>query len=146
MLDDYLTPTNRLFFNPGARKGSNGKMQFVGDDNQFTLHDNAIQHLATRFGVNARDLKREYSGELWEQRVFAERMNAYANNSSKKNVLIRTVDGRAKGILSDKYRRLNTAGIFMAFLESAAKAGSVLVDAAHGELRDYLEVVHSESN
>jgi len=141
-LNDFLIPTRSLHFtNNNEVEITWPEPQSLEGTQHFKLHDNAVYQLATRFGINARDLRREASGSEWERKVFADRLNAYTQNVPKKNFLVRTVNDTAKAVLSDKYKRLNTAAIFMAFLTAAQKAGSVLVDANHGELRDFAEVI-----
>lgn len=139
MLNDFLVPSNKLRF-----ADEDGAVKFGFGQEPQTLHRNAISQLAGRFGINAKDLNREATGSEWERRVFAERLNQYSANLGSKNLLIRSVDGQAKAILSDRYRRMNTAAIFLSFLMAAQETGSVLVDANHGELRDFLEVIHPE--
>ncbi len=138
MIDDYLVPSKKLQF------ASNGKVKLEFQDESIGLHSNAVNQLAARFGVNAKDLQREATGKKWERDVFAHRMNEYGSNAPRKNVLVRKVNDQAKAILSDRYRIINTAAIFAAFLKAAAEAGAVLVDATHGDLRDFLEVIHPE--
>lgn len=142
MLNDFLVPTNKLMFgNPYPGEGL-PRMGFA--EQAVTLHDNAISQLAGRFGINGRDLKNEYHGSGWQRQVFVDRLQAYADKSPKKNFLIRAVDDQARAVLSDKYKRMNTAAIFLAFLQAAVQAGAKLVDAANGDLRDFLEVIHPE--
>jgi hypothetical protein len=138
MLDDFLVPSKNLYFD------NNGKVSVGWSDEAMGLHRNAISQLAGRFGINGKDLQREANGSEWEREVFKQRMNAYGANAPTKNLLIRKYDGQAKAVLSDKYRRMNTAAIFIAFMSAAMETGSVLVDASHGELRDFLEVIHPE--
>ncbi len=143
MLNDYLVPSRRLRFE------SNGKSNLIFEDLQdgirsFGLHRNAVSQLAVRFGLNARDLQREATGTEWERKVFVDRMNAYTTNAEARNMLVREVKGEARAVLSDRYRRMNTAQIFMSFLMAAKDSGSVLVDANHGDLRDFLEVIHPQ--
>lgn len=138
MIDDYLVPSRKLQF------VNNGRVKLEFEDESVGLHTNAVNQLAARFGVNAKDLQREAFGSKWEREVFAHRMNEYGLHAPKKNVLVRKVNDQARAILSDRYRIINTAAIFAAFLKAAADEGAVLVDAVHGELRDFLEVIHPE--
>lgn len=138
MLNDYLVPSKQLEFD------NNGVVKVGFEDHAFTLHRNAVSQIAGRFGVNAKDLQREATGDQWEREVFVDRMNKYKEHTLGKNVLIRAVGGEARAVLSDRYRRLNTAQIFMQFLMAAQESGSVLVDASHSDLRDFMEVVHPE--
>jgi hypothetical protein len=138
MIDDFLVPSRKLSFT------NNGKVSLEFKDEKMGLHTNAINQLASRFGLSAKDLQREANGKKWERDVFASRMNEYGLNAPRKNVLVRKVKDQAKAVLSDRYRIINTAAIFAAFLKAAADTGAVLVDAVHGDLRDFLEVIHPE--
>ena len=143
MLNDFIVPAKEIYFDPVYGQDTQ-HVEMVFGANTMTLHRNAVTQLAGRMGISARDLQAEVTGPGWKQDVFVHRLNKYMANSPKSKFLVRKVDTEAKAILSDKYRRLNTAAIFLAFLQSAMQAGSVLVDANHGELKDYLEVVHPE--
>lgn len=145
MLSDFVVPANEIEFDRlgayGGKHDSSVVMEFGSQ--QVGLHRNAVTQLAGRMGISARDLQAEITGPEWKQRVFANRLNRYMEHNSG-NFLVRNVDGTAKAILSDRYRRLNTAAIFLAFLQAASTKGAVLVGANHGELTDFLEVVHPE--
>jgi len=138
MLSDFVVPSRKLVF---GNHPNDGVWMGFGD-NSVKLHKNAVGQMAGRFNINARDLHNEATGEDWQKKVFVERMQEYARNSKSQNFLIRKVDDTAKAVLSDKYRRLNTSAIFLAFLQAAMQAGSVLVDANNGDLRNFLEVVN----
>ena len=142
MLNDFVVPSKQIYFDNVFGENSQ-HVELVFGSKTMGLHRNAVTQLAGRMGLSARDLQNEVTGDEWQQRVFVNRLNEYAKHNNG-SFLVREYDGRAKAILSDKYRRLNTAAIFLAFLQSAMQAGSVLVDANHGELKDYLEVVHPE--
>jgi len=69
-------------------------------------------------------------------------MQTTTDNTTRERVLVRTVEGEVRGFLSDKYRRLNSMQIFIAFLQAAQATGSVLVDAHAGETKGFLEVIN----
>lgn len=143
MLSDHLVPIREMTFRNDDLLGV--RLEYdAGENISIDLHRNAVQQFAGRMGVNGKDLVREYSGTGWERDAFTDRMNKYVQNIDERNLLVRVVDGKAKGILSDRYRRLNTALIFMQFLQAARDSGSVLVDANHGELSDFMEVIHPQ--
>lgn len=138
MMDDYIVPSRHLSFE------NNGSVSMGFSDNRIGLHRNAVKQLSKRFGINVADSQREVAGDDWERQAFIDRMNTYKTNAPEKNLLVRKVGGEAKAVLSDRYRRLNTAAIFLSFMQAAQATGSVLVDANHGDLKDYLEVIHPE--
>ncbi len=144
MLDDYLVPANTMEFRLGAGDKVLLDSNYITSSSEQTLHVNAVRQFADRMGVNMRDAVNEVTGPNWKKEAFVNRMNTYAKNSGKGNLLVRSVNDQARGIMSDRYRRLNTSGIFMAFLMAAQAAGSVLVDALHADTKDYMEVIHPE--
>lgn len=143
-LDDYLVPANTMRFALGDQDTVQLDSPYITSSKAQGLHVNAVRQFADRMGTNMRDAVNEVTGPTWKREAFVNRMNAYAENSEKGNLLVRSVGDEARGILSDRYRRLNTSGIFMAFLLAAQEAGSVLVDALHADTKDYMEVIHPE--
>ena len=143
MLDDYLVPSNTMNFHVNDAGLVVMDSPYIDSPSQ-TLHVNAVRQFADRMGVNTRDAVNEATGPKWKRDAYVHRMNAYAENVGKGNLLVRSVNDEARGILSDRYRRLNTSGIFMAFLMAAQQAGSVLVDAASTDTKNYMEVIHPE--
>ena len=144
MLNDFVVPSTEIAFDQVYdQTGEALEVEMVFGGNNMKLHRNAVSQLAGRMGVSARDLQNEINGPEWKKGVFINRLNEYTKNNKSK-FLVRKVDDTAKAILSDRYKRMNTAAIFLAFLESAQRHGAVLVGANNGELKDYLEVVHPE--
>jgi hypothetical protein len=144
MLSDFVVPSVEIGFDQVySQTGEALDVEMVFGGQNMKLHRNAVTQLAGRMGVSARDLQAEIVGPEWKKGVFIHRMDEYLKNHPG-NFLVRKVDDTAKAILSDRYRRLNTAAIFLAFLQAAANKGAVLVGANNGELTDFLEVVHPE--
>jgi hypothetical protein len=89
-------------------------------------------------------LKRIVTGSDWEKGAAEVLLNTYAENVSRDRMLLRTVDNEVRAALSDRYRRLNSMRIFMAFLMGAHESGATLIDGHHADTRDFLEVIHPE--
>lgn len=109
-----------------------------------TLHPHAVGQIAERFKIPQRYFKNLYFGNEWEKGLAAYVINEHLQNAPERRLLMRSVDGEVRGVLSDKYRRLNSMRIFLAFLEGAQNTGSKLVDGHNGDTRGYLEIIRPE--
>jgi len=149
LLDDYLVPaqtidfrlrrgepdeTVRLTFKPDTYHGE----QF----DPFRIHDHALGQIADKLSVPPVYLKTLTKGTDWQKNLALTIMQTTTDNTTRERVLVRTVEGEVRGFLSDKYRRLNSMQIFIAFLQAAQATGSVLVDAHAGETKGFLEVIN----
>lgn len=138
LLDDYIVPTEKLRF---ASHYSQINVEF--EDKQFWLHKHAIMQIAEKLGVPAAYLTALVTGaDDWKQNLAVDIMQTHSTNTNRDRVLLRVVEGQLRGFLSDKYRRLNSMDIFLAFLHAASANGNVLVDAHSGETKGYLEVIN----
>ena len=111
---------------------------------QSSIHDHALDHLGTKFGVPVGYVKRMAHGKAWEREVMAHTLSEFAENVSRERLLLRSVQGQVRAAVSDKYRRLNSMKILLTFLSAAQSTGSRLVDAHDGDTRSFAEVVLPE--
>jgi hypothetical protein len=142
MLDDFVVPTSTLKFLPDL---TGVRLTFPvpeGTALAYTLHEHAQGQIAEKLGVPPTYLKNLIGGTDWQRGLAQEIMQTHADNTQRERVLVRTVDQQVRGFLSDKYRRLNSMEIFMAFLMAAQAAENVLVDAHSGETKGFLEVIN----
>lgn len=116
------------------------------------LHDNAIEQLGVRHGIPGKFLKELYTGQKWERALAAHTLQAFTQHCedvepgsgkriAPRHILVRAVGDEVRGILSDKYRRLNMVPIFTSFAGSVERYGATFWDGVCGDLRSYLEVV-----
>lgn len=114
--------------------GYNVQMQYGQNGSAFTLHKHAFGQLAERAGVPAAYLgELATSTESWQQqlalRVLNDHMHAGRGND---RMLVRSVRGEVRGLLSDKYRRLDSFPLISAFAEECEKLGAAPAgDARH---------------
>ncbi len=147
LLDDYYLPTASLqflrrevqddvalTFKPDTYYGENPE--------PFTLHDHAVGQIGDKLGVPPAYLKTLVRGKDWQKELSLLVMQMSSDNTRRDKVLLRTVEGQVRGFLSDRYRRLDSMQIFIAFLQAARETGSVLVDAHSGETKGFLEVIN----
>lgn len=138
LLNDFVAPTAALNFSSNEKK-----LQVSGLGNDpLNFTDFALGQVADKLGVPVRyvrslDNETAFKGS---QDLLVNILNDHAANIKRDRVLVRTVDNNVRGFLSDSYRRLNSAGIFTAFLMAAQQQGAVLVDAYGGD-SDFIEVV-----
>lgn len=147
LLDDYVPTVRDLhFINSDA--GVRMNFDYTDDKGQPStfdggLHDFAVGQIGDKFGIPPAYLKGKVRGaEPWETQLATTIMNEHARNIARERVLVRSVEGEVRGFLSDKYRRLNSMEIFLAFLMGAQQTGNVLVDAHSGETKGFLEVIN----
>jgi hypothetical protein len=71
--------------------------------------------------------------------LLARNMNDLASNNTAGRILVREVDGVAKGILSDKYKRMDTSPVVEQFLVAAMAEGMVPGDGMNTESRFHVK-------
>lgn len=145
MLDDYVVPMPKLIYNKDMSDESVG-LAFRPNEKspilQFGLHRHAVGQIAEKLGVPSAYLRNLVGGDPWQRDLSVNIMQKHTDNNQRERVLVRTVDNEVRGFLSDKYRRLNSMEIFIAFLMAAQQYDNVLVDAHAGETKGFLEVIN----
>jgi hypothetical protein len=144
MIDDYVVDVNSLHFTNNEEKVVIVYPDHRGETQVNTIHDFAYNQFGQKFGVPADYLRTMARGEPWMRDVAVYTLNEHAANSSRDRFLLRTVAGQTRAALSDKYRRLNSMQIFLAFLTAAQQSGGTLMDAHDAETRAWMEVIHPE--
>lgn len=140
LLNDYVVPLKEMRFGVMDKEISvefGVKGNTYGDlvMNKFALHQ-----IASRFGVPVSYVNKIMSTE-WGRNMMMVILNTHTNNEERDKFLVREVNGRVRGVLSDSYKRLDSIDIFGSFLTSAQKFGAVPVDAYVDETRTFLEVI-----
>lgn len=142
---DYIAPIGvNLKINdhsPVITFSANGSLRMDMPDGQFTLHDNAIGQLADRMGIPQRYLRGLASGEPWAKQLAATLLNEHSGWTQRSRVLVRTVGKQVRGVLSDRYRRLNSVEILTAFVQEAAQQGAVISDAYMNDTKIWAETI-----
>ena len=134
LIYDYLVPTSKMEF-------ANDSTDFNGEDkpcytpkmlfndekdipHQITLHDHAVGQLADKMGIPSRYLKDLHNGkENWKKVLAVDTMDLHVHNAKQERFLVRTVGDEARGIVSDKFKRMNSIILYSTFL--AATKNSV---------------------
>jgi len=143
-INDFVLPIggfakdNEMFYSNGTLK------MFVNDDYR-NIHKHATGQLGDKLGIPTTYLKSLASGtEQWERDLAAKMLNEHVIHSERKRYLVRTLNDQVKGVLSDKYRRLNTAEIYAEFFNACVNKGAQLLDCCYDETRTYIEFVLPE--
>lgn len=144
-MEDSLVPSKELNFGVvGDRVSLSYADLTKGEGAAYHLHPNAISQFANKFGVAGKFLRDCATGEPWERVLATRIMQDFVDNKGQKTLLMRAVDGEVRGILSDAYKPMASAPIFLSFMEEAKRNGAVTYDAHLSDLKAYLEVVKPE--
>lgn len=142
---DRLISSKELHFDvSGERVALSYADLSAGEGEAYFLHRNAIAQFANKFDVPGKYLRESALGEPWQRQLAASIMQTHTENTEKQTLFLRAIDGEARALLSDKYKPMASAPIFLSFMEEAKRAGAVTFDAHLSDLKAYLEVVHPE--
>jgi len=137
LLTDFVLPLN---VSSPLTFEANGSIKMNFNDQQYSLHHNALMQLAEKFGVPQRYLK-ELASTDWGRKLAQQVLTDHKNNIARQRVLIRTVGDQARAVLSDKYRRLNSDKIYTSFIEESRNAGAQLYEAEHTDTKSYISTI-----
>ena len=145
LLNDYVIHSDSLnFLNSPDNSDVKVILNPAGSDKQeFKIHKHALSQIATRYGIPTK-YANNLNDSSWGKNLLTDIFNRTVKNSSDHRFLLREVDGQLRGFLSDKYRRLNSMQIFLAFLTAAQQQGAKLIEAHSGETRSFLEIIQPD--
>jgi len=113
---------------------------------QFALTPHSIRQAGEKLGVPT-----SYLAQLgmntqndWSRNLASHILNEHSMWTEKKRVLVRTVGYQVRGILSDSYRRLDSAEILMGHIQTVYEQGAVISNAFMDETRVYFESILPE--
>lgn len=107
----------------------------------FDIHPHAVSQLGYRLGIPAPYLRELSTGQPWERKLCTTILNEHSLGTERSRVLIRTVAGQVRGVLSDRYRRLNSEKILSAFIKEAQNLGAVMADAYMSDTKVWVETL-----
>ncbi len=79
--------------------------------------------------------------KLSDPALLAHNVNTWLHSAGNEKRMIRTVDGRARGFLSPKYRPLDNYDLGQAVLPALIKAGAQVVSSELTETRMYIKAI-----
>ncbi len=136
---DFLAPNSMVDFQ--LEQEAEGIMVNIGDKVHVKVHDHALGQFSEKYKVPRDYVKRKSHGEQWEKDLIVQVMNTELKNQPRDRLLLREYDGQVLGLLSDVYKRYNSAMLFMAFLASAKETESIVTAGYQDDTRDYIEIV-----
>jgi len=116
----------------------------IDGEREVTLYENALRQFAHREGVPVSYLKRLVDGRPWERELAYNILNGHGHNLSRDRFLLRLVDNELRGVLSSRYRRLDSMRLYEAMIGAASRMNAKILSAHNGDVRHYLEIVRPE--
>lgn len=114
-----------------------------GINKDLSLHTNAIYQAGEKLSIPPGYLRTlSEQGQQWTGELASHILNKHSEHTPRERVLVREVGGQVRGILSDKYRRLNTGEIYGQFIQACNKKQLQLYDAYYNDLKSWLEFVY----
>lgn len=132
VLDGQTSPSG---YSIQLRYGENGSTR--------TLHRHAFNQMAERAGVPAAYLSGlATSANAWERDLATRILNDHMHQGhGQDRLLVRSVRNEVRGVLSDRFRRLETLPLINAFASSAMQLGAIPTSAVCTDTRVALKVV-----
>jgi hypothetical protein len=113
-------------------------------ENVYTMSDHALAQVAEKGGVPAsyiKDMARaEGDGAGWKRELAARVLGEHYSHAEGR-VLARSVRGQLRGLLSDRYRRIDSRPLVDALATEAQSLGAVPVDGVATDTRVALKVI-----
>ena len=116
--DDSLVSGTALDF-----QVSPAAVQMTAGSSGWSLHRNALDQLSTRLGIPTgyvRGLQTNGDDSDWRARLLEHNLRELAHRQSERH-LVRSVQGEARAILSDRFRRLDSRPLLDAFVGACAE-------------------------
>lgn len=136
-LEDSIVPFGTM---SPMRFTANGSFKAIMGDQKYDLHNNALTQLCYLFGVPGAYAKQLLETD-WGRQLLQEIFMEHNDHSARKRMLVRNVGSEIRGVLSDKYRRLDSRAIYNKFITEANSSGAVIVDAHYEKVKQYITVV-----
>lgn len=109
-----------------------------------SLHPNGAQQLGTRLGLPPVWTREMAMGDGWQREMIADNFATVIANTTKSRVLLRSTRDQVRGVLSDRYRRMNSQTILKHFHEAVSLAGAIPLEVDETDLRWSLKAVLPE--
>ena len=119
---DRIVNTKAFRFKPSE----NGLIMDV-DGEELRVHEHAIHQTTARTGLLGQKTVKNLleTNQPWAQEAVSDLFNKTYQNIDQSRFLIRSVDGEVRGVLSDRYRRMDSGPIFESFIKASQEFGAV---------------------
>jgi len=138
---DFIAPASRIKFVPGG-EDADSSAQLAMDGHEDTLGIGQIFH--EQIGEHLKIPRKYYQRMMVTAPVLLRRNVNHWLSGDPSSRMIRTLEGRARAFLSDRYRVLDNFDLCQAVLPLFAKHGLDVVSAQITERRMYIKAVHPE--
>lgn len=139
---DQIAPARKLSF----AVNRTGVGVIVGDS-ALTTNDWSLGQMAERAGVPALYLRSiaqaQDEGDDWKRELAAEVLTRHFSHDTGR-VLVRSVRGTMRALLSDKYRRLDMRPLAEALVEESQKTDAIPCDGVITDTRVAIKIIHPE--
>lgn len=113
----------------------------VGDKG-LRIHKHALSQLAGRAGVPGSYISELANGTEWQRRLVAGILNEHFHQgNATQRFLVRAVNGMARGVMSDKYRRLDNRPMVDALAKAAQMIGAEPYSGVSSDVRVALKLI-----
>lgn len=124
---DYIVPTDSFNFRAASPDQLVIDIGKNGDVKTLSLHPHALSQGVEKTNIigtsTARNLMAQQEG--WATELLADALNRTYTNIDRDRMLVREVNGQARGILTDKYKRLDSGPILESFVRDTQNFGAV---------------------
>ena len=135
---DAIVRSDALVF--PVREADGALMVGFPNGTAHTLHQNALRQASGRAGAPAGYVDELASGEAWQRELASEILSRSFARLPGRN-LVRSVNGQARAVLSDRFRRLDSRPIVDAFIGEIDRAGGVPYDAHVTDVRVHFKAL-----
>ncbi len=129
--NDQIASTHSLRFRAA---GSRIVLGARGAGFEQPLHRHALAQLADRAGVPDVFVTRLLE-KPWGPDLLADNLARIYAQTDERRLLVRSVHGEVRGVLSDCYRRLDSRAVLESFAAACAEIGVVPIEGVAGDLR-----------
>jgi len=151
MPTDFLVGKKDMHFSPsptgvvmhGNRtKAEGSRSASRGGEQMWDLHSNAQSQLNTRLKVPATFANGLLGEGAWGRELLAHTYNELVpHRGTGSRYLVRSVDGQARAVMSEKYKRVDSSMVLEGFVNAVQKHGGVISDAQVWDTRWKVSVV-----
>lgn len=101
---------------------------------QEPLHKNALDQIAAHADIPGTYVTR-LLGKPYGRELLVENLTTIFAKEDDRNLLVRSVNGQVRGVLSNSYKRMDSGPIIDAFAKACQEIGAVPVEGVGGDLR-----------
>lgn len=114
-------------------------------ESYLSLHRNATMQLSEKIGLPTgftADLV--HAPEEWKRRLSVDLLQEHIDHMEPQRMLVRAVGHEIRGVLSNKYKRLDSSRVFKGFIEHAYAKQAVLMEGKLTDTRCHLDLITPE--